>query len=99
MAARNNLSKLTLPMGAKGCDQIPSVGFGCWKVPRDVCASVVFNVIKVGYRALDCAADYGNEKEVRVDGHQSYSRASELHTHTHTVHRWAKASVRRSRPE
>ena len=59
------LTKLPLPLSAaKGADSIPSVGFGCWKVPRDAAADVVFKVIEAGYRHLDCAADYGNEKEV-----------------------------------
>lgn len=43
---------------------IPAVGFGCWKVPKDVCENVVFKAIEIGYRHIDCAADYGNEKEV-----------------------------------
>ena len=43
---------------------IPSVGFGCWKVPKDVCENVIFRAIELGYRHIDCAADYGNEKEV-----------------------------------
>lgn len=37
--------------------------FGFWKVPRDVCAEVCYNAIKAGYRRLDFACDYGNEKE------------------------------------
>lgn len=40
---------------------MPSVGFGCWKIPGDVCADVVYNAIKQGYRLLDSACDYGNE--------------------------------------
>ena len=43
---------------------MPSLGLGCWKVARDVCAQTVYDAIRVGYRALDCAADYGNEVEV-----------------------------------
>ncbi|KAK3309634.1 NADP-dependent oxidoreductase domain-containing protein [Chaetomium strumarium] len=42
---------------------MPQVGFGLWKVPNDVCAEVVYNAIKVGYRLFDGAADYGNEVE------------------------------------
>ena len=42
---------------------MPSVGFGCWKVPKDQCAEAVYNAIKNGYRCIDEACDYGNEKE------------------------------------
>ena len=52
-----------LPLGAAGAT-IPSVGYGCWKVPKDVCADVVESVIRAGYRHIDSACDYGNEKEV-----------------------------------
>lgn len=43
--------------------QMPAVGFGLWKIPRDDTADMVFNAIKAGYRHLDSAADYGNEKQ------------------------------------
>ncbi|KAK8061459.1 NAD(P)H-dependent D-xylose reductase-like protein [Apiospora phragmitis] len=42
---------------------MPQVGFGLWKVDNDICADVVYNAIKTGYRLLDGACDYGNEKE------------------------------------
>ncbi len=45
-------------------DSIPAVGFGLWKVAPDICAETVYQAIKVGYRHLDCACDYGNEKQV-----------------------------------
>ena len=44
--------------------EIPAVGFGLWKIDKDVCADAVYQAIKVGYRHLDSAADYGNEVEV-----------------------------------
>ena len=44
--------------------EMPKVGFGLWKVGNDVCAEVVYQAIKIGYRHLDCACDYGNEQEV-----------------------------------
>ena len=43
---------------------MPKVGFGLWKVPKDVCSTAVFKAIELGYRHLDSASDYGNEKEV-----------------------------------
>lgn len=45
---------------------IPAVGLGCWKIPRDACPALVKSAIEFGYRHLDCAADYGNEKEVGI---------------------------------
>jgi diketogulonate reductase-like aldo/keto reductase len=38
--------------------------FGFWKVAKDSCADICYKAIKAGYRRLDCACDYGNEKEV-----------------------------------
>ena len=43
---------------------MPAVGLGLWKIPNEVCDQVVYDAIKVGYRCLDAASDYGNEKEV-----------------------------------
>ncbi|NIB40466.1 aldo/keto reductase [Pseudomaricurvus alkylphenolicus] len=42
----------------------PKIGLGLWKIPTPECADVVYNAIKVGYRHLDSACDYGNEVEV-----------------------------------
>lgn len=43
---------------------ILKIGLGLWKIANDQCAEVVYNAIKVGYRHLDSASDYGNEVEV-----------------------------------
>ena len=51
----------SLPL-AKGA--IPAVGFGCWKIHRDVAAGVVEKAIRTGYRHIDAASVYGNEVEV-----------------------------------
>ena len=40
------------------------VGLGLWKVDKEICATTVYNAIKVGYRHIDSASDYGNEVEV-----------------------------------
>ncbi|KAL4062996.1 NADP-dependent oxidoreductase domain-containing protein [Scleroderma yunnanense] len=39
------------------------VVFGLWKVNKPTCADTVYEAIKAGYRLLDGAGDYGNEKE------------------------------------
>lgn len=43
---------------------IPQIGLGLWKIDNSQCADVVYNAIKIGYRLLDSACDYGNEREV-----------------------------------
>ncbi|RUS18876.1 putative NAD(P)H-dependent D-xylose reductase xyl1 [Endogone sp. FLAS-F59071] len=45
-------------------DKMPIVGFGCWKVPKDITEHTVEQAIREGYRLFDGAADYGNEVEV-----------------------------------
>ena len=52
-------TKLALHTG----DQLPQVGLGLWKIPRPQAAEVVQQALEVGYRHLDCACDYGNERE------------------------------------
>ena len=48
--------------------KIPAVGYGCWKVGREKAESLIESVIKAGYRHIDGACDYGNEKEARPAG-------------------------------
>jgi D-xylose reductase len=43
---------------------MPTVGLGLWKIDPGAVADAVYQAVKVGYRHLDSAADYGNEKEV-----------------------------------
>jgi D-xylose reductase len=43
---------------------MPSVGLGLWKIGKDIAANVVEQAVRVGYRHLDSACDYGNEAEV-----------------------------------
>jgi len=45
-------------------NDIYKVGLGLWKLPESECAEIVYNAIKIGYRQLDSACDYGNEVEV-----------------------------------
>lgn len=42
---------------------MPSVGLGLWKIPKEKTAEVVYQALKKGYRCLDSACDYGNEKQ------------------------------------
>lgn len=51
-------------MSFESIKDIPSIGFGLWKVGTDVCETTVFEAIKAGYRHLDSACDYGNEVAV-----------------------------------
>ena len=43
---------------------IPSLGFGTWNLDKSNVSDAVSLAIQVGYRHLDCAAAYGNEKDV-----------------------------------
>ncbi len=45
---------------------IPAIGFGTWnlKISSANTSAAVATAIKTGYRHIDCAAVYGNEKDV-----------------------------------
>lgn len=44
--------------------EIPKIGLGTWNLKGSECESVVENAIGLGYRHIDTAQMYGNEKEV-----------------------------------
>lgn len=44
--------------------QMPVIGLGLWKIDKSDVANVVVEAIRAGYRHLDSACDYGNEKQV-----------------------------------
>lgn len=54
------VGELTLRTGAK----IPSIGLGTWQIPPESIPSIITEAIKCGYRHLDCAAIYGNERQI-----------------------------------
>jgi len=55
-----NVPSIPLPLAAGGPD-LPAVGLGLWKIPPTAVAGLVAEAIRVGYRHLDAACDYGNE--------------------------------------
>ena len=59
-------ASFALPAG-----KIPAVGYGCWKVGKEKAESLIESVIKAGYRHIDGACDYGNEKEARPAGNKA----------------------------
>ncbi|KAL0338275.1 UNVERIFIED_CONTAM: NADPH-dependent aldo-keto reductase, chloroplastic [Sesamum angustifolium] len=44
--------------------RIPSVGLGTWKAEPGVVGDAITAAIKAGYRHIDCAQKYANEKEI-----------------------------------
>jgi 2,5-diketo-D-gluconate reductase A len=43
---------------------IPQLGFGTWQIPPDEAEAAVAEALRLGYRSIDTAAAYGNEREV-----------------------------------
>lgn len=45
-------------------EKMPAIGFGVYQIPKDETKNAVLNALKVGYRKIDTAQSYFNEKEV-----------------------------------
>ena len=48
----------------KNGDPIPQLGLGTWRSEPSEAYRAVKEALRIGYRHIDCAAIYGNEKEV-----------------------------------
>jgi diketogulonate reductase-like aldo/keto reductase len=44
--------------------EMPALGFGVFQTPPDVTADAVHTALATGYRLIDTAAAYGNERQV-----------------------------------
>lgn len=44
--------------------EIPPIGFGTWNLDKSNASDAVVAAFRAGYRHIDCAAIYGNEREV-----------------------------------
>lgn len=44
--------------------RMPQLGYGVWKVPEEEAATAVGNALKAGFRSIDTAKIYGNERGV-----------------------------------
>ncbi|KAM3410862.1 hypothetical protein ACQJBY_002840 [Aegilops geniculata] len=44
--------------------RIPSIGLGTWQTEPDVVGDAIYAAVKAGYRHIDCAPVYRNEKQV-----------------------------------
>lgn len=58
--------------------QMPLVGFGTFMLGGETCANAVAEAIRIGYRMIDTAEAYGNEKEVGEGIRQSGIDRGEL---------------------
>ena len=63
------LSSPTFKIGNSTTQVIPAVGFGCWKVSKDIAPSLLETAIANGYRHIDSAADYGKNRCLKPDYH------------------------------
>ena len=43
---------------------MPLFGLGTWRSDKNLVAEAVRTALSIGYRQIDCAAIYGNEKEI-----------------------------------
>lgn len=46
--------------------QLPAMGLGTWQLIGEECQSSVYEAIRVGYRHIDTAQAYNNEKEIGI---------------------------------
>ena len=54
---------MTITLTLNNGVQMPALGFGVFQTPPDVTADAVRTALQTGYRLIDTAAAYGNERE------------------------------------
>lgn len=59
-----NHARLTMEGASPQLREMPILGLGLWKADKGQTEITVYEALKLGYRHLDGACDYGNEKEV-----------------------------------
>ena len=62
--------------------EIPALGFGVYQTPPDETRSAVAAALETGYRHIDTAAAYGNEREVGEAIHRADLDRDELFVET-----------------
>jgi 2,5-diketo-D-gluconate reductase B len=55
---------MDIPVVISGGARIPAIGLGTWDVRGRTCARAVEQALRLGYRHIDTAEMYGNEREV-----------------------------------
>ncbi len=55
---------MDMPVVTSGDARIPAIGLGTWDLAGRTCAEVVEQALRLGYRHIDTAEMYGNEREV-----------------------------------
>jgi diketogulonate reductase-like aldo/keto reductase len=85
-------------------ESVPKLGLGTWRLTGERCYEAVRNALEMGYRHVDTAARYGNEREVGraiadsdVDREDVFltTKVWGLHASESGVHRSARGSLER----
>jgi diketogulonate reductase-like aldo/keto reductase len=77
--------------------RIPKLGFGTWMIPDDQAAAAVQNAVEIGYRHIDTAQAYDNERGVGAGIRESGVPRNELFVTTKLAadcKRYAEAQAR-----
>ena len=61
---RSSFSQDQVPISLETPSLIPAIGFGTWRLDKSNASEAVSVALQTGYRHIDCAAIYGNEKQV-----------------------------------
>lgn len=86
------------PLASSRLATIPLLGFGTWNLEKPKASEAISIALQTGYRHLDCAVIYGNQKEVGHGIQEGLKKAgisrssiwvtSKLWNDRYDIHRW-----------